>query len=398
MFGRHWFPVSDLAIFDMSVRDVWTAHPPLTGLWSRPGWSHPGPLAYWLVALFSGPLGSPAVGHAGRRRARRRRRDRLAGLDHVEARAAARCSRRRRSRASPTSPRARGSSASRGTSTSRCRSSCSSCSSRSSSPRVRPRLFIAMAFVGSLIVQTHVGYAVLVADRTRLGDGVDVVDARRVRTRAGPLALDPRVISRARAGRGVDPADRRHVRPLARQPPRPIVGYFAAGDYPHVGLDRAAGIFAERVPLRPADARRPRPPERLPRLRAQSVRAGLAGRARRPARRRVRRRPVVPAAGGLRRVGLAVLLTVVAVLAISRADEPRGVHVPVARRDRRVRRRREPVGRRRRRRPVPPRRRARRRRRLARGVDRVGGDQPERLGRVARPAGRPKPARRRSAR
>lgn len=58
--GRTFHPVDDIAIIDLRVRDVWSAHPSLTGLFSRPGWNHPGPALFWLIALVSGPFGEPA--------------------------------------------------------------------------------------------------------------------------------------------------------------------------------------------------------------------------------------------------------------------------------------------------------------------------------------------------
>jgi hypothetical protein len=57
--GRPWHPVDDFAIIDLRVRDMWTAHPPLTGLFSRPGWNHPGPAMFWLIGLISAPFGQP---------------------------------------------------------------------------------------------------------------------------------------------------------------------------------------------------------------------------------------------------------------------------------------------------------------------------------------------------
>jgi hypothetical protein len=53
LVGRRWYPTDDLAIIDLRVRDVWSAHPPLTGLYSRPGWNHPGPIVFDLLALLS---------------------------------------------------------------------------------------------------------------------------------------------------------------------------------------------------------------------------------------------------------------------------------------------------------------------------------------------------------
>jgi hypothetical protein len=55
--GRSWWPVGDFGAIDVLVRDVWSAHPPLTGLFSRPGWNHPGPLMFWFMSLVSVPAG-----------------------------------------------------------------------------------------------------------------------------------------------------------------------------------------------------------------------------------------------------------------------------------------------------------------------------------------------------
>jgi hypothetical protein len=54
-WGRVYVPVGDQATLDLRIRDVWTfsADTPLTGPWSRFGWSHPGPTMYYLLALFS---------------------------------------------------------------------------------------------------------------------------------------------------------------------------------------------------------------------------------------------------------------------------------------------------------------------------------------------------------
>src|SRR3954451_559346 len=57
--GRHWWPTDDFAVIDLRVRDVFTANSSLTGLYSRPGWNHPGPIMFWAMA----PL-SWATGHA----------------------------------------------------------------------------------------------------------------------------------------------------------------------------------------------------------------------------------------------------------------------------------------------------------------------------------------------
>jgi len=58
--GRSYLPVQDFAVIDLRVRDVFTRDIPLVGPYSRYGWNHPGPLAFWLVAPFAALFGSPA--------------------------------------------------------------------------------------------------------------------------------------------------------------------------------------------------------------------------------------------------------------------------------------------------------------------------------------------------
>jgi hypothetical protein len=41
----------DIALIELRVREVLSAHPPLTGAYSRYGWDHPGPMFSWLAAL-----------------------------------------------------------------------------------------------------------------------------------------------------------------------------------------------------------------------------------------------------------------------------------------------------------------------------------------------------------
>ena len=55
-WGRVYVPVGDQAILDLRIRDVWSfsSDTPLTGPYSRFGWNHPGPTMYYLLALFSG--------------------------------------------------------------------------------------------------------------------------------------------------------------------------------------------------------------------------------------------------------------------------------------------------------------------------------------------------------
>lgn len=52
--------VGDIALIELRTRDVLSAHPPLTGVYSRYGWSHPGPLMYYVYALPYRVLGSDA--------------------------------------------------------------------------------------------------------------------------------------------------------------------------------------------------------------------------------------------------------------------------------------------------------------------------------------------------
>jgi len=85
-----WTPVSDDALIELLVRDV-PANLPLTGVYSRYGWSHPGPALFYLLALpyrLSGGVSSALVvgAMAGQMTAVlgawwvARRMDRLAGM------------------------------------------------------------------------------------------------------------------------------------------------------------------------------------------------------------------------------------------------------------------------------------------------------------------------------
>jgi hypothetical protein len=58
--GRTWVPVQDQAVIDLRVRDVFTSLIPLVGPYSRLGWSHPGPAMFWVLAPFSALFGQPA--------------------------------------------------------------------------------------------------------------------------------------------------------------------------------------------------------------------------------------------------------------------------------------------------------------------------------------------------
>jgi hypothetical protein len=58
--GRSYLPVQDIAVIDLRVRDVFSTDTPLTGPYSRLGWSHPGPLLYQLLAPLSRLSGGAA--------------------------------------------------------------------------------------------------------------------------------------------------------------------------------------------------------------------------------------------------------------------------------------------------------------------------------------------------
>lgn len=53
VLGHRWVPTGDIAIIDLRSRDVLSLHPPLTGLFSRRGWNHPGPAMFWILAPFA---------------------------------------------------------------------------------------------------------------------------------------------------------------------------------------------------------------------------------------------------------------------------------------------------------------------------------------------------------
>ncbi len=61
LVGSDYVPVGDLAMTEMHVRDI-GHHPVLVGLHSRPFWSHPGPLQFYVVAPFYWLTGGSSVG------------------------------------------------------------------------------------------------------------------------------------------------------------------------------------------------------------------------------------------------------------------------------------------------------------------------------------------------
>jgi hypothetical protein len=48
---RPWMPSADVALMELRTHDVGGSSTPLLGAYSRLGWNHPGPLAFWLLAL-----------------------------------------------------------------------------------------------------------------------------------------------------------------------------------------------------------------------------------------------------------------------------------------------------------------------------------------------------------
>lgn len=50
--GSDWFPVQDHAVLDLRLDDLFAGRPPLVGAFSRYGWSHPGPVWFYALAPF----------------------------------------------------------------------------------------------------------------------------------------------------------------------------------------------------------------------------------------------------------------------------------------------------------------------------------------------------------
>ena len=70
LHGAHWFPVLDLAMTEVRVRDVGTAHTPLIGLPGRIGTlaqqgSHPGPLSFYCARALLPAVRVELVGARG---------------------------------------------------------------------------------------------------------------------------------------------------------------------------------------------------------------------------------------------------------------------------------------------------------------------------------------------
>ncbi len=50
-FGRTWHPAGDWSVLELRTRDVGSSATPLVGPYSRFGWNHPGPLLFWVLAV-----------------------------------------------------------------------------------------------------------------------------------------------------------------------------------------------------------------------------------------------------------------------------------------------------------------------------------------------------------
>ncbi len=319
MVGRPWYPVSDLAIIDLQVRDVWTVHTPLTGLWSRPGWSHPGPLSYWLIGVFSGLTGQAAWA------------TRVGGalLGGVAVGSLAWITWRRGLRLMLAAATVTG------------------FVYLATGPWIfrQPwnlhiplpffvlflflvvivaeggtRHLIMLALVASLIVQTHLGYALIVAVGLAWAVGWVILDARRARRLPDRWRSTLAISIGASVVVWIPPL----VDQLVNQPGNleKIAVYFLNGEYARVGLAKAAGIFASEYRFVPPWLGGPDRQTPFVGFAQTTTLAWL----------------LVPAAllvlgllaarstgsrADLRRLGLAALMAIVAVVAISRADEPR---------------------------------------------------------------------------
>jgi hypothetical protein len=49
--GMTWYPLHDFALLELAVRDIGTVDTPLVGAYSRYGWSHPGPMLTYVLAV-----------------------------------------------------------------------------------------------------------------------------------------------------------------------------------------------------------------------------------------------------------------------------------------------------------------------------------------------------------
>ncbi|MBM3676186.1 MAG: hypothetical protein FJW88_14855 [Actinobacteria bacterium] len=224
------------------MRDAFTAHPSLTGLYSRPGWNHPGPAMFWLTGLFAWPFRNDAW--ATRVGASMLQLIAVGWLAWVTWR--------------------------RETALFLAAAVVTSLTYLSVGPDLfrqpwnlnvplpffvlflflahlaatgSPRQLIAMAAVASLVAQTHVGYASLLAVGFVWAIGMVVVDARRARRAPqgwrSTVVLTALVLVVLWVPVGVEV--------VANWPGNlgKVVSYFALGEHPVLGWDRALRVVAE---------------------------------------------------------------------------------------------------------------------------------------------------------
>lgn len=61
LWGAHWHATSDQALEVLRIHDVGTSHTPMLGAPSRFGWSHPGPIQFWMMAPFYRVFGQTGI-------------------------------------------------------------------------------------------------------------------------------------------------------------------------------------------------------------------------------------------------------------------------------------------------------------------------------------------------
>ncbi len=59
--SRDWWPAGDWAVLELNTRDVGSSITPLIGPYSRFGWNHPGPLLFWVLAVPYRVLGASST-------------------------------------------------------------------------------------------------------------------------------------------------------------------------------------------------------------------------------------------------------------------------------------------------------------------------------------------------
>ena len=64
-WSRAVLSTDDFAIVQFQLRHLLTSATPLTGLYSRPGWNHPGPLYFWVIAPILARMGEAKVSLPG---------------------------------------------------------------------------------------------------------------------------------------------------------------------------------------------------------------------------------------------------------------------------------------------------------------------------------------------